>query len=300
MASRYRRVAPEFWTGSTGRQIRAMGRDVQVVALYLMTCGSSNDLGLYYLALPTLAHETGVNLQGATKALRRLSEAGFCSYDEESESVFVHEMARFQLDERIEVRDNRHRWIVREAAKLQKYPQFGAWLARYGGPFNFSMEAPWKPLGSPCQAEIASPSPSPSPSPSHIPTDTGEFEHWWKLYPKHDEKKAALAQWQRLRPTAWQAAVLMAAVTVAAQSDDWRKEGGKYVPAAHRWLRGERWADELHVHLPAAAGLPGALWEAGETRGGNGFLSERAVTPGDRTMQAARRVAERMRARGEL
>jgi hypothetical protein len=53
----YAKVAPTFWNGETGKKIRELGRDAQVVALYLITCPSSNWIGLYYLPLqdPDLA-----------------------------------------------------------------------------------------------------------------------------------------------------------------------------------------------------------------------------------------------------
>ena len=95
----YAKVAPQFWTGTTGKRLRGMGRDVQVVALYLVTCPSANMLGLYYLPLPTLCHEIGMKPEGALKALRRVSEGGFATYDTASEHVWVKEMARFQIGE---------------------------------------------------------------------------------------------------------------------------------------------------------------------------------------------------------
>src|SRR5437899_9218726 len=72
----YAKVAPQFWTGETGKRIRALGRDAQVVALYLVSSPSSTMLGFYYLPIPTLCHEIGISRQGALKALRSLSEAG--------------------------------------------------------------------------------------------------------------------------------------------------------------------------------------------------------------------------------
>ena len=45
MARDYAIVTPQFWTGTTGREIRARGRDAQLVALYLMTSPHANMLG---------------------------------------------------------------------------------------------------------------------------------------------------------------------------------------------------------------------------------------------------------------
>lgn len=111
MARDYAKVAPQFWTGKTGRLLRKQGADVQLAALYLITGPHANALGLYYLALPTFAHEMGIPLEGASKALQTLCEGGFCAYDEESETVWVFEMARYQLGDQLKAADNRVRWV---------------------------------------------------------------------------------------------------------------------------------------------------------------------------------------------
>ena len=162
----YARVAPEFWTGETGRQLRKLGRDAQVIALYLITGPTASPLGLYYLSLPTLCHETGINQQGAMKALHSLSEVGFCAYEGASESVFVVEMARYQITAAMKPKDNRHGWIIEEAEKLRKFPQFGAWYARYKGPF---LLPEMEPLTSPL---VAPAKPTPTPTPTATATTT--------------------------------------------------------------------------------------------------------------------------------
>lgn len=91
----YAKVAPQFWIGATGKALRKAGAEAQVVALYLLTSPHANMLGLYYLPTVYLIHETGLGEEGASKGLQRAIEAGFCSYDEASEVVWVHEMARF-------------------------------------------------------------------------------------------------------------------------------------------------------------------------------------------------------------
>src|SRR5437879_1147459 len=119
----YARIAPQFWTGETGKLLRESGRDTQVVALYVVTCPSANMIGLYYLPLPTLCHEVGITSQGARKALQRASEGGFAYYDDASEHVWVPEMARFQLGEQLKPGDNRIPAVVREllAAKSCRF-----------------------------------------------------------------------------------------------------------------------------------------------------------------------------------
>lgn len=96
----YAKVSPRFWLGETGRELRKAGAEAQVVAFYLMTSPHANMLGLYYLPVLYLAHETGLGLEGASKGLKRAVEAGFCSYDHDAEMVWVHEMAAWQVGER--------------------------------------------------------------------------------------------------------------------------------------------------------------------------------------------------------
>ena len=65
----YSRVSPRFWTGKTGRAIRRSDCDAAlVVALYLMTAPTSNMIGLYYLPLITIAHETGCTQDDVAEA----------------------------------------------------------------------------------------------------------------------------------------------------------------------------------------------------------------------------------------
>src|SRR5947207_725699 len=93
-------------------------------------------LGLYYLPKIYIAHETGLGMEGASKGLQRAIEAGFCRYDDASEMVFVPEMARFQIAERLEPKDNRCRWIQRAYDALPENPFLGSFYEKYAAAFH--------------------------------------------------------------------------------------------------------------------------------------------------------------------
>ena len=139
----YGKIAPSFWTGETGRQIRAAGFQTQVVALYLLTCPSANMIGLYYMPLPTLCHETGSPSEGASKALRSLSEVGFSHYDAPSEVIWIPEMARFQIGETLSPKDKRIVAIVKTAESFRKCRFFQDFYNRYQIPFNLPKPCPF-------------------------------------------------------------------------------------------------------------------------------------------------------------
>lgn len=137
----YAQVRPRFWTHGTGKALREDPL-AQLVALYLMTAPSSNLIGLYYLPLPTLVHETGLPPQGAMEALARLSREEFARYDHPSEYVWVVNMAAQQLGERLELADNRRAGVMRELERHRASPFYGDFLEKYRAPF--SLDAPLK------------------------------------------------------------------------------------------------------------------------------------------------------------
>jgi hypothetical protein len=78
-----------------------------------------------------------------------------------------------------------------------------------------------------------------------------EFESFWKAYParngkKTGKKEASKCFAEALKKTT--AEKIMEAVATQSKSMDWRKENGAFVPDAFRWLKKERWEDEVeHV-----------------------------------------------------
>ena len=155
----YGKVSPHFWTGSTGKQLRQCPESL-VVSMYLMTSPHANMLGLYYMPLLYVAHETGLGMEGASKGLQWACEAGFCSYDQASEIVWVHEMARFQIAEKLKSTDKRSIGVQNEYNSLPSNPYLASFYDKYSQAFcmtekrgntvkkTVENEAPSKPLPS--------------------------------------------------------------------------------------------------------------------------------------------------------
>lgn len=134
----YGKVSPQFWIGETGKRLRKAGAEAQVVALYLMTCSHSNMIGLYYLPVMYIAHETGLGMDGALKGLQRASEAGFCQYDEDSEVVWVIEMAKFQIDAELSPADKRCKGVQNEYDAQPENPYLARFFERYGTAYHMT------------------------------------------------------------------------------------------------------------------------------------------------------------------
>jgi len=195
----YGKVSPQFWVGETGKKIKAVGPECQVVALYLMSSPHANMLGLYYLPLVFLSHETGLPLEGASKALQSLIEVGFCSYDEGAEVIWVHEMAYYQIGEALKPNDNRVKGIISSLKNVPKNNHVSSWWARYADTFSLpESEAPSKPLRSQKQEQkekqkeeqeqndhgASEPDTPPPEKPRNDYPE--EFEAIWQAYPKRE------------------------------------------------------------------------------------------------------------------
>lgn len=152
----YAKVSPQFWTGRTGKALKAASPEAVIVAMYLMTSPHANMIGLYYCPLVYIAHDTGLGLEGASKGLQSCIEAGFCTFDADTDTVFVHEFAAYQIGDELSSKDLRSKGVANELSKAPKGVCHQAFMARYAVAFclpvqseNASpLEAPSKPLRS--------------------------------------------------------------------------------------------------------------------------------------------------------
>lgn len=266
MAREFAIVRASFWTGETGRKIREFGGDAQRVALYLITCGSSNLIGLYYLPVPTLCHEVGMTIQGAWKALRCLSEAHFAYYDAPSEVVFVPEMAAIQVGESLKPADKRIKAIIREWQKYRKCLFYNDFYQRYGVPFYLPdpspLKAPYEPLRSQEQEQeqekdqeqdtSMAGSPNGKKRKSRPSNYCEAFEAWWLAYPRREAKGDAYEAWikagKRVRTKhnldSHKAAELLLQKAIEYTNSTRGKWPLVKLPHPATWLNGDRYEDD--------------------------------------------------------
>lgn len=75
--------------------------------------------------------------------------------------------------------------------------------------------------------------------PSREPIGFAEF---WDAYPKKVGKGAAEKAWAKCRPDL---TAVLAAVGFQSASEQWRKDGGQFIPNPATWLNQRRWEDEV-------------------------------------------------------
>lgn len=77
-----------------------------------------------------------------------------------------------------------------------------------------------------------------------------DFALFWAAYPNKQDKKKAQEVFARLRPSPALFTQIMDALDKQKRSEQWQKDGGRYIPLPTTWLRGRRWEDQVPVHPP--------------------------------------------------
>lgn len=240
----YSVVSPRFWIGTTGKELRG-NPPAQVLALYLMTSPHANMIGVFHCPLIYMAHETGLGMEVASKALQSLIESKFCTYEESSETVFVHRMAAFQIGDHLSEQDKRCKGVEREWNNIPSRQLQQAFFAIYSVAFHLpkqsrkarGTEAPSKPPRSQEQEQDQE-----QDQETPLSHQGGGFEAFWECWPKNERKqdKAKCSEkWKRDSLDAV-AEAIVADVSAKKHSQKWR-DG--FIEAPMVYLNNRRWED---------------------------------------------------------
>lgn len=131
-----------------------------------------------------------------------------------------------------------------EIDRIAGVPQFGAAMQRggwlevlVGGVLlpNFCEHNP--PVDSPTGRKDSRAEPS-----NGVMADDG-FEEFWQAYPKKTGKGAARRSWRKIRPGKNLTQTILQSVEVHKRSEQWIRDGGRYIPNPATWLNQTRWED---------------------------------------------------------
>lgn len=75
-------------------------------------------------------------------------------------------------------------------------------------------------------------------------TELARFNKFYSAYPKKRNKADAEKAFKKLNPDDILLNEILSAINVAIASEEWRKDGGKYIPYPASWLNAKGWADE--------------------------------------------------------
>ena len=71
------------------------------------------------------------------------------------------------------------------------------------------------------------------------------FERFWAAYPRKEAKQAAWESFDEIEPDETLLETMITAIEAWKKSDQWTREGGRFIPHPGTWLNQKRWEDEL-------------------------------------------------------
>ena len=72
----------------------------------------------------------------------------------------------------------------------------------------------------------------------------GLFDKFWSAYPKKKAKDDAKKAFDKRKPDRVLLDLMLSAIATQSKSEDWLKDGGKFIPYPATWLDDGRWQDE--------------------------------------------------------
>mgnify|MGYP006080094703 FL=1 len=73
-------------------------------------------------------------------------------------------------------------------------------------------------------------------------TKINGFDKFWESYPNKKDKQKAIKAWAKYQPDIVD---ILKALVIQKNSEEWKKDNGRYIPLPTTWLNGARWEDEV-------------------------------------------------------
>ena len=83
------------------------------------------------------------------------------------------------------------------------------------------------------------------------------FDLFWTAYPKRTGKDLARTAFAKRKVTSALLEEMLSAIAKQKNTDQWKKDGGQFIPNPASWLNAGRWQDEIESQSPSAN------WKAG-------------------------------------
>lgn len=88
---------------------------------------------------------------------------------------------------------------------------------------------------------------NPNPNPNTNTLKRERFDKFWEEYPLKYAKAKALAAFNKIDPDDQLLETMLEAVRKQKETDQWKKDGGQFIPYPATWLNQHRWEDEIRT-----------------------------------------------------
>jgi hypothetical protein len=236
----YGKVYSTFWSSETTADLCD---DSKLLAIYLMTCPHSTIAGVFRLPDGYVSEDLGWDLKRVQKGFVELLAKGFANRCESTKWVWVCKHLEWNKPENPNQR--------KSAAKIAlSVPDGCVWKPDFMRVCGEQLEISWTPPDNPCatlsegllnqKQEQEQEQEQDTPI---APRGADLFAEFWSAYPKKIGKDAAAKAFGRRKPGRELLQNMLDAIDAQKLSDQWRRDGGQYIPNPATWLNQGRWQD---------------------------------------------------------
>lgn len=223
-----RLISTRFWNDGWVRKLNPLDR---YLFLYLLTNEHTNIAGVYELPLSTMAYECGIDERDLEKTmLERMQPKAYYA----SGWVILTNFVKHQHLDSLTVLKGVNKALLLAPKEVIQYAK------KIG--YGYGMDTLWRGY------KILEPKHKPKLEPKHNAeqgSEESDFDGFWKQYPTKVGKGAARSSWKKIkRPPL---AIILTALEKQINSEQWKREGGRFIPNPATWLNQERWEDELQA-----------------------------------------------------
>lgn len=234
----YGRVHCAFWTSA---DVREMSDTARHLALYLLTCPHSTIAGVFRLPDGYACEDLGWTPERVREGFAELFDKGFANRCETTKWVWIRRFLSWNPPENPNQRKSAAKFAGQIPDACDWKPAF---MRDCGELLGLEPPAETEPFRN--RSETL--------SQSGTGTGTGTeekqcatpdgFARFWSAYPKRKNKGDALKAWKAIKPSDGLVETMLAAIGLARLTEQWRKEGGQFIPYPASWLRARGWEDE--------------------------------------------------------
>lgn len=124
----------------------------------------------------------------------------------------------------------------------------------HGSANGSAIEEPIAKNGSPVSSLQSSKEPPIVPQTDKL-SYSAEFDVFWGAYPKKSGKAEAFKAWNKLKPSKALQEIMVHAVMRQAETHDWKRDNGQFIPHPATWINRGQWDDEIPQAKAAVRGV---------------------------------------------
>lgn len=262
----YRQVMLSFWTDSFIDD--NFSAEDKYFYLYILTNTHTTLCGCYEVSEQRIGKEMGLSTDSVMAIIERFSKTfDLIRYNHSTKEILILKWSKYNWNA-----SPRFRVAVENELEKIKDPSFKEYLLRLldGEEINKSIYPIDRVMGENGNSEypidtnvIVNVNDTVSVNSNSLTVketkrtrkkyeDTPEFITFWEAYPVHANKVGARQEFAKIDAPL---EVLLESIKMWKRTDQWKKDGGQFIPYPAKWLKERRWEDSPKVNMPKSDGM---------------------------------------------